>query len=539
MQATCIHLNMRYIKLLSIALLVSTSLTAQLDSVFVRNYGGPGNEPLGFGTGQSGAPHVRSAIDENGNVYIASFTNSATGDIPSNAGLDDVFVVKTSPDGDILWSQTYGGEGTDRCYSIQILNNGNIAVTGRTASNQGLFDGAIGLEDGFVLIVNPDGDVQSFLRYGGSQVETIYDLVELDNGDFIACGIAGSIDGDINDNTFVGSNKAWVFRANANGEIIWSRITNGLINNPDWEESFWNVELNNAKDAVYLLGASYNFNDINSDDLLLCKYNLDGELQLKQTFGGGAGDSPSGLYVGLSNEVFALGTIRGGGGDVTEYFAGNADAWMLKLDSNLNYVCDRSYGGANLDYAYGLNQYTSESLFISMASRSTDETASKESFGLMDGLLVEVSTQNGDTLQTLRWGSMGSDYSHDIALVSEGEFYAVGRSDGSDGWISGAKGASDLVMIHYRDLELGEPLKQAKTQFKVYPNPSRNTISLLLEENDYTLHIYNVQGEWIKSVHSSAITNALDVSFLNAGVYLLEIVPQNSDKIKHQRLVIN
>lgn len=528
---------MQQIKLLLLFLIFGSTAKAQLDSVFVRNYGGPDNEPLGFGAGFAGAPHVRSAIDENGNVYLASFTVSTSGDIPSNQGLDDVFVVKTSSDGSILWSQTYGGESTERCYSIKVLTNGNIVITGRTASTQGIFNGALGLEDGFILILNPEnGEIVSLWRFGGSQPETIYDVLELDNGDLIACGISGSIDGDINDATYAGSSKAWVFRVNPSGEIIWSRITNGLIINPDWEESFWNISLNNQKDAIYLLGASYNFNDINSDDLLVCKYSLSGDLLLKQTFGGNAGDSPADLWVNSNNEVFAFSTIRGSGGDVSQYFAGNADAWLVKLDSNLNFIWDKSYGGTNLDYGYGLSSYTEESLILSLGSRSVDETANRAGYGLMDGLLIEISTSNGDTIQTLRWGSSGNDYAHDVAIVSEGEFYSIGRSDGTDGWISGAKGGSDLVLVHYRDLQLQLSSLAEQSNPFVYPNPSSDFFYLNVND-DVILNLYNTQGKLVGTMNSST-SKVFDISSLSSGVYLLEAV-SNEGAIKHQKVIIS
>ena len=505
-------------------------LNAQIDSVFVRNFGGSGNEPIGFGSGFSGAPSVRAVSDSQGNIYVASFTNSNDGDIQNNAGLEDILIVKTDVSGNLLWSNTYGGSEFERCYSIKLLSDGNLIVAGKTASPNGTFSSFLGGEDAFLIKISPSGDVIWSRLYGGQQPESFFDVIELPGGDIIACGISGSVDGDINDATYAGSNKAWLMRVSSTGTPVWSRITNALISNPDWEESFWYVGLNNAQDAVYTLGASYNFNDINSDDLFLSKYSLDGTQSLKKTFGGSAGDSPSGFAVAANDELFAFGSIRGGGDDITEYFAGNADAWLVKMDSNGEIIWDKSYGGTNLDYAYGLSLNAGKML-LSMSSRSLDLFASATGFGLSDGLIVDVNPDNGDTLATYRWGSSANDYSHDIIQVSESEFYAVGRSEGSDAWISSAKGGSDLVLIHFRDESIGID-KMAEKGLRVFPNPATAEINIQLPENYTELEVFDVLG---KSVFRGSATSPifkLQLEDFLRGLYLISV----SSKLKQGRI---
>ena len=190
-------------------------LNAQIDSVFVRNFGGSGSEPIGFGSGYAGAPSVRAVNDSEGNIYLASFTNSNDGDIQSNAGLEDILIVKTDASGNFLWSNTYGGTEFERCYSIKLLSDGNLIIAGKTASPNGTFSGFLGGEDGFLLKISPAGDVIWSRLYGGQQPEAFFDVIELPGGDIMACGISGSVDGDINDATYVGSNKAWLMRVSS------------------------------------------------------------------------------------------------------------------------------------------------------------------------------------------------------------------------------------------------------------------------------------------------------------------------------------
>jgi len=522
--------------LLLLSLAVSKDSTAQIDSVFVKNYGGPGEEAIGFGAGTAGAPSIKSVRDAQGNIYIASYTNSTSGDIPSFAGVEDILVIKTDSDGQIIWSKTFGGSSFERTYSIKLLNDGNVLVCGRTDSNNGTFSGSLGGEDAFLLKLSPEGTIIWSRLYGGSLPDYFFDVIELQNGDLMACGISGSIDGDINDATFVGSNKAWVMRISPTGSPIWSRITNGLINSPDWEESFWFIRLNNMQNAVYLLGASYNFIDINSDDLFLVKYDLNGTQEFKSTFGGNGGDSPAGLSVNQNDEVFALGTIRGSGGNVTQYFAGNADAWLVKLNSTGAILWDKTYGGSDLDYAYGLTA-SNGSYFVSMSSRSTDQTSSRYRFGLLDGLIVEVSATSGDTLSTYRWGSTASDFCHEVLYVNEGEFYAVGRSSGNDEWISQAKGGSDLVLIRYRDNSL-QVNKIDDSKFSVFPNPTEGKLQVEIPENYENLFLYNSLGILVYSEIVNSSSQLISLYELPKGIYLVQITSNLNRNPLFKRVVL-
>ncbi|MEX1188197.1 MAG: T9SS type A sorting domain-containing protein [Bacteroidia bacterium] len=517
--------------------LPSLLAVSQVDSVFVKNFGGPGDEPIGFGAGISGAPSVKATQDLEGNIYVASFTNSTSGDIESNAGSEDIFVVKTDANGELIWSKTYGGSSFDRCFSIILLSDGNLLLAGRSASNDGTFTGFLGGEDAFLIKISPAGDVIWSRLYGGSLPDTFFDVVELDGGDLIACGISGSIDGDINDDTFAGSNKAWLMRMNSSGQPVWSRITDGLINNSDWEESFWFARLNNTRDAVYLLGATYNFNDINSDDLFISKYNLDGTQSLKSSFGGQAGDTPSGLVVGANDNLFVFGSARGGNGDITNYLGGSADAWLLKLNSSAEIIWDKTFGGSDLDYGYGLSSY-GNSLFLCLSTRSTNNSASAAGYGLLDGLIIEVDSAAGDTISTLRWGSSSSDYCHDLVHNSEGNFYAVGRSAGNDAWISQARGGSDLVLIQYRD-ETISVNEISSSGLLIYPNPSKGLLKIRIPENYAHLSIYNSTGLLVFDKSCSDALNTITLENFPKGIYTAVVTEKGGSNAISSRFILD
>ena len=81
-------------------------------------YGGPTYQNFGYS--------VKQTLD-NGFI-IAGVTNSF------GFGLQDIYVLKTDINGDLVWSKTYGGASYDIASSIQLTNDGGFIIGGYTNS---------------------------------------------------------------------------------------------------------------------------------------------------------------------------------------------------------------------------------------------------------------------------------------------------------------------------------------------------------------------------------------------------------------------
>jgi hypothetical protein len=74
------------------------------------------------------------ATDVDGNVYVTGGTASPEFPTTAASGLRggmDVFVTKLSPSGQALWSHVFGGPGYDRAYAIEVGADGSAYVAGR------------------------------------------------------------------------------------------------------------------------------------------------------------------------------------------------------------------------------------------------------------------------------------------------------------------------------------------------------------------------------------------------------------------------
>jgi len=131
------------------------------------------------------------------------------------AGNVDMWILKLSESGSVVWENAYGGIGLDRASDIQETVDGGFVVAGETKT--------FGVNDTFdiwVLKLSSDGTVEWQKTFGGSEGnDTAQSVRETTEGAFIVAGTTDSFG--------AGGWDLWLLQLDSNGALQWEKTYGG------------------------------------------------------------------------------------------------------------------------------------------------------------------------------------------------------------------------------------------------------------------------------------------------------------------------
>jgi len=74
--------------------------------------------------------------------------------------------------------------------------------------------------------------------------------------------------------------------------------------------------------------------------------------------------------------------------------------------------------------------------------------------------------------------------------------------------------------------------------FSMYPNPAKDQLFISTTLENAEIHIYNIVGETVYTENIHQSNNAINISALESGVYLVQMRDMNSGKIRTEKLII-
>jgi hypothetical protein len=102
------------------------------------------------------------------------------------AGNDDVYLIKTDANGNLIWSKTYGGTENDVGSSVQQTTDGGYIISGTTNS----FGASNG--DAYLIRTNASGDTLWTKTFGGTGEEAGLSVQQTPDGGYVAIGHTNS-----------------------------------------------------------------------------------------------------------------------------------------------------------------------------------------------------------------------------------------------------------------------------------------------------------------------------------------------------------
>ena len=316
-----------------------------------------------YGSFGSERGHSVVSTTDGGYALVGETTSSGAGSI-------DMFVSKVDATGNQQWSYTYGGGSMEDGNSMNIIQtmDGGYLISGHTTSFGGGNNGYLlklgvtgivqwdkvtagttirhttelsngdfvingnsynfgpGIIASYVMRVNPLGVVLWSRGYGGAGVDQSTCVMETPSGDMIITSHTTSFG--------VGGTDGTLLRIDNTGNIVWAKYYGGPIT-----ETYYATSMLSDGNMI-AVGLTNSFG-LGSEDVLLSKIDLNGNILWSRTFGGGGTDIGEYALENLSGEIIISG--------YTNSFGGGFDMLLFSTDLNGNLIWSKSYGGGATD----------------------------------------------------------------------------------------------------------------------------------------------------------------------------------------------
>ena len=156
---------------------------------------------------------------------IAGGSDSNDTDISSNIGSYDFWIIRIAANGDLVWEKSFGGEENDEARAIVKSSDGNFVIAGDTRSNNGNVSSNNGAADLWIIKISPDGNLIWEKTLGGTSFDVARAITTTQDNGFLLAGSSRSSDGDVAMNK--GQNDAWALKVDSNGAIEWEISAGG------------------------------------------------------------------------------------------------------------------------------------------------------------------------------------------------------------------------------------------------------------------------------------------------------------------------
>ncbi len=142
-----------------------------------------------------------------GDYIIAGYTESF------GAGSKDVYLIKTNPDGDTIWTRTLGGNDWDEAYAVQQTSGGDYIVVGYTQSF------GAGSRDVYLVKVDSDGNILWTKTLGGDDWDEGKSIQQIRDNGYIITGSTVSYG--------AGEWDVYLIKTDSLGDTLWTKTFGG------------------------------------------------------------------------------------------------------------------------------------------------------------------------------------------------------------------------------------------------------------------------------------------------------------------------
>lgn len=446
---------------------------------------------------------------------MAGSSNSINGDVTGNNGSSDCWVVKLSGDGELIWQKSLGGSDPDFATSMHIVDDGFILV-GRSNSSDGDISTNQGGFDFWVVRLSDVGSIIWQKSFGGSLSDIPNSVFHTGDEGFILAGVTKSNDGDVIGHH--GGEDFWVVKLNDLGDIEWQKCLGGSK-----DETAMDVKPTPDNGFIVLGYTSSSDGDVSNNhggnDIWIVKLDGIGNIEWEHSLGGSKDDLASSVLLNGNGGYVVAGFSYSNDDDVSNN-QGEADIWVVELDSSGKIVWESSFGGSLTE---GANQVgKNESGYIIVGSTFSNDGDIFQNHGELDYWIIQLDA-TGEIIWQKTLGGSDSEEAFGLQYTDNEEVVIGGWTKSSDGDVSGQHGNFDIWVVKLGNSSSIE--NKAPLPVKLYPNPCQDfiTISLNVDLSNSSIKLIDQFGRKILQ-QPILFDNKINVSYLPPGIYQLKIM---------------
>ena len=421
-----------------------------LPALAVNPAGATGKPLWGTGFGGLGIESPRSiATAPGGEAYVAGYFDgeidlgpagkhkaAPNAKDPKKPG-SDAFLVKLASDGKIAWGKTFGAGRDDVANGVAVRGD-RVVVVGHFLDQLELGEfkhPAAGSDDVFVAAFDRAGEPQWLWTAGGPDSDGANTVVATPDGGWLVGG-SFSASAEFQQTTLKsrGGTDAMLIKLSGNGDVEWVKQFGGHYNDTISHLA------TDARGNIYVQGIFRDVADWGGppltahggadNDIVLAKYDVNGDHLWSKNFGNAFDDVAGGLTVDPAGNLTMVGSfdksISFGPGDEHSSL-GEADAFVARFTTDGKLAWARTWGADREDIAFGVAaDAAGNTVTVGWFQGSVDfGKGALVSKGNKDVFAVKLDAAGG-LIWAQRWGDHDHDQARGVAMDDKGCALVVG-----------------------------------------------------------------------------------------------------------------